>query len=313
MFLIIQIPAFNEEGSLAQTLAGLPRHMPGVDAIEYLVIDDGSTDRTRDVAAAAGAHHIISHQRNEGLAKAFMTGLEASLKLGADVIVNIDADNQYCADDIPALIAPIQEKRAEIVVGARAIDSIDGFSPLKKLLQKVGSAVVRLVSNTQVPDAPSGFRAMTREAALRLNVFSGFTYTLETIIQAGQKKIAIASVPVRTNPVTRPSRLVSSTWSYIRQSLATILRILVIYRPFRIFATIGACILALGVLLGARFLWFYVIDGGRGHVQSVILCSILLIVGFQTILFAFVTDVISANRKLLEEIQYKLRKLDLDR
>lgn len=308
--LIIQIPCFNEEETLPITLKALPREIDGVDIIEWLIINDGSTDRTVEVARAHGVDHIISHHKNMGLAKAFMTGLHACLEQGADIIVNTDADNQYCADCIPDLIRPIIEGNAEIVIGARPIDEVKDFSWIKKVLQKLGSLTVRLASGTDIPDAPSGFRAITRDAARKLNVFNNHTYTLETIIQAGQKDIPISWVPIKTNRYLRPSRLVKSIPSYIRRSIFTILRIFVVYKPFRFFASIGSILISLGILIGLRFLYYYFSGYGGGHVQSLILASILIGMGFQTILVAFVVDLISVNRRMLEELQYKNREFN---
>src|SRR5690606_35304220 len=310
MKLMIQIPCYNEAETLAVALAALPRSVPGFDAVEWLVIDDGSTDQTVKVALQNGVDHVVRHTRNCGLARAFMTGLQACTRLGADVIVNTDADNQYCAEDIPALTTPILTGQADIVVGARPIESIEHFSPVKKLLQKLGSWVVRVASRTSIPDAPSGFRAISREAAQHLVVFNEYTYTLETIIQAGQKNMAIRSVPVRVNADLRPSRLVKSIPSYIKKSVATIVRIFVIYRPFKFFGTLGAIVFTAGVLIGARFLYFYLSGDGSGHVQSLILASVLLGMGFQTLLVAFVADLLAANRKLLEDVRYKVNRVN---
>lgn len=305
MKLIIQIPCYNEAETLAASLTSLPRQVPGFDVVEWLIIDDGSSDDTVAVATNNGVDHVIRHTRNQGLARAFMTGLDACLRLGADVIVNTDADNQYNADDIPVLVQPVLEHRAEIVVGARPIQAIEHFSPVKKALQKLGSWVVRIASKTDIRDAPSGFRAMSRNAAQRLMVFNDYTYTLETIIQAGQKNMAVASVPVRVNEDLRPSRLVKSTSSYVKRSIVTIVRIFVIYRPFRFFGTIGSALFVIGFLLGLRFLWKYLAGEGEGHVQSIILASLLMGMGFQTLLIAFVADLLAANRALLEDIRYK--------
>jgi glycosyltransferase involved in cell wall biosynthesis len=307
--LIIQIPCFNEGGTLAIALNALPRHVEGFDSVEWLIIDDGSMDNTIEVAKKSGVDHIIRHKTNKGLAYAFMTGIDACLKFGADVIVNTDADNQYNADDIPKLVAPILAQQAEFVVGERPIQAIEHFSPLKKLLQKLGSWVVRTASNTNIPDAPSGFRAINRETAQKFIVFSDYTYTLETIIQAGQKNISITSVPVRVNDDLRPSRLVKSTFSYIKRSIITITRIFVIYRPFRFFGTIGLTLFSIGFLIGLRFLFKYFTGDGAGNIQSLILASILLGMGFQTILIAFVADLLSANRKLLEDLRFKTAQL----
>lgn len=310
MKLIIQIPCYNEAGTLALALAQLPREVPGFDTVEWLVIDDGSTDDTAAIARQNGVDHLVRHTRNQGLARGFMTGLDAGLRLGADVIVNTDADNQYDANDIPALVAPILEGRADIVVGARPISTIEHFSPMKKLLQKLGSWVVRAASNTDIPDAPSGFRAISRAAARQLMVFNDYTYTLETIIQAGQRNMAITSVPVRVNEDLRPSRLVKSIPSYIKRSIVTIIRIFVIYRPFRFFGSIGAVLFGLGTLIGLRFLWYYLAGEGSGHVQSLILAGALLVMGFQAVLVAFVADLLAANRKLLEDLRCATRADD---
>ena len=275
------------------------------ETVEWLVVDDGSDDDTAKVARANGVDHVVRHPRNQGLARAFMTGLDACLRLGADVIVNTDADNQYNADDIPALTQPIVQRKAEFVIGARPIETIAHFTPSKKFLQRLGSWVVRMASHTKVPDAPSGFRAMSRAAAQRLVVFSDYTYTLETVIQAGQKNMAITAVPVRVNEELRPSRLVRSIPSYVARNIVTIVRIFIIYRPFRFFGVIGAVMFAAGFLIGARFLVKYLDGNGAGHVQSLILAALLLGMGFQTLLVAFLADLLAANRKLLEEIRFK--------
>lgn len=309
MKLIIQIPCFNEADTLAIALDALPRQVTGFDKVEWLIIDDGSEDETINVARKNGVDHVIKHTGNKGLARAFMSGLDACLQLGADVIVNTDADNQYCAEDIPALVAPILEHRAEMVIGERPISAIEHFSPIKKCLQKLGSWVVRVASKTDIPDAPSGFRAMSRATAQKLIVFNDYTYTLETIIQAGQKNITITSVPVRVNGDLRPSRLVKSISSYIKRSIVTIVRIFVIYRPFRFFGTIGAVLFLAGFLIGLRFLFKYLAGDGNGYIQSLILASVLMGMGFQTILIAFVTDLLSANRKLIEDLRYKVAQL----
>lgn len=310
MKLIIQIPCYNEAATLGITLARLPRKVAGFDVVEWLVIDDGSRDETVAVAKAHGVDHIVRHARNQGLARAFMTGLDASLSRGADVIVNTDADNQYDADDIPALLAPILDGSAEIVVGERPIRAIAHFSPAKKLLQKLGSWVVRAASNTDIPDAPSGFRAFSRSAAQRMVVFNDYTYTLETIIQAGQKNMAITSVPVRINDELRPSRLVRSIPQYLERSIVTIVRIFVVYRPFRFFAAIGAVLFAAGFVIGLRFLWKFLHGEGTGNVQSLILAGALLVMGFQTVLVAFLADLLAANRKLMEEVRFLLKARD---
>jgi glycosyltransferase involved in cell wall biosynthesis len=304
--LIIQIPCFNEADTLAIALSALPRSVPGFDTVEWLIIDDGSQDDTVRVARENGVDHIIRHPRNQGLARAFMTGLDASLRRGADVIVNTDADNQYNAADIPLLTQPILQHRAELVVGARPIETIQHFSPVKKLLQKLGSWVVRVASKTNIPDAPSGFRAFSRAAAQQLMVFNDYTYTLETIIQAGQKNMAIISVPINVNKHLRPSRLVKSIPSYIKRSIITIIRIFIIYRPFLFFGTISAILLGTGLIFSVRFFWKYFHDStATPHLQPLILALIFLGLSFHTILIAFIADLSAANRKLLEDIRFK--------
>lgn len=307
MKLVIQIPCYNEQECLPLTLESLPRQVDGFDEVEWLVIDDGSTDDTARVAARHGAR-VVSHTHNKGLAQAFMTGLEACLRQGADVIVNTDADNQYEATCIPDLVRPILEGRADIVVGARPIAHIEHFSIVKKMLQRLGSFVVRMASGTDIPDAPSGFRAISRDAALRTNVFNDYTYTLETIIQAGQKNMAICSVPVRVNEDLRPSRLVKSIFIYVCRSLITIVRIFVVYRPFYFCTAVGTLFFIPGTFLGIRFLYHFFTSGTAGHVQSLILSSILIGMGFQTWMMAFIADALAVNRKLSEEMQYIIRK-----
>jgi len=309
--LIIQIPCYNEEKTLPVALKALPRTIDSVDKVEWLIIDDGSTDKTIDAAKANGVDHIVRFSKNRGLAKGFMAGLNACIELGADIIVNTDADNQYNADDIPALIKPILEGKADIVIGTRAFDDIVHFSSLKKMLQRLGSRVVRMMSNTRIEDATSGFRAISREAAMRLNVFNEYTYTLETIIQAGQKNMAITSVPIRTNEYLRPSRLIKSIPSYIRKSIVTIIRIFVVYKPFRFFMFCGLFLFSSGFCIALRFIYFYLTESGSGHIQSLILASILLGIGFQTILVAFLADLQAVNRRLMENIQYRLKKIEL--
>lgn len=310
MKLTLQIPCYNEEESLPVTLAQLPRNMAGFEKVEWLVIDDGSVDTTAEVARRHGVDHVVRLPRNKGLARAFTAGLDACLAAGADVIVNLDADNQYDARDIPKLVAPVLAGEAEIVIGSRPIEQIEDFSWIKKLLQRLGSWVVRVASRTEVPDAPSGFRAMSRRAARQLNVFSDYTYTLETIIQAGQKGMAITSVPIGTNPAIRSSRLVRSIPSYIRRSVLTIFRIFMTYRPFEFFAIPGALSFLAGFALGIRFLYFYFTEAGAtGHVQSLILAALLLGLGFFLFVVGLVADLVSVNRKLLEKIDSRLHVL----
>jgi len=303
MKLIIQIPCYNEAGTLAIALSALPREVGGFDKVEWLIINDGSTDETVKVAKECGVDHIVNFKHNQGLAKGFMAGLKESLAQGADVIVNTDADNQYEADDIPKLTQPIIDGNAEYVIGERPISQTDHFSPAKKFLQKLGSWVVRKASKTDIPDAPSGFRAMSKECAQQLNVYNNYTYTLETIIQAGQKNMAITSVPIRTNEDLRPSKLLSSIPNYIKKSVVTIVRISVVYKPFNFFMSIAAVLFGIGFLLGLRFLYFYFTGDGEGHMQSVVLAGVLMGMGFQTGLIAFIADLLSVNRKLLEELK----------
>lgn len=310
MKLIIQIPCFNEEKTLPITVSDLPNKIEGIDKIQYLVIDDGSTDRTVQVAKECGVHHIVKLNKNKGLAAAFMAGIDMCLKLGADIIVNTDADNQYCGEDIEKLVKPILEGQADIVIGERPIEDIEHFSWIKKKLQRLGSWSVRVASNTDIPDAPSGFRAFSREAALKINVVSEYTYTLETIIQAGRKNMSLTSVPIRTNKELRKSRLFKSIPQYIKRSIFTIVRIFVMYKPLKFFITLGVSIFLVGLLIGLRFVYFYVSGQGEGHIQSLILSAVLLLIGFQTGVIGFQADMISANRKILEDIQCRVRKLD---
>lgn len=310
MKLIIQIPCYNEEETLGITFQDLPKHIDGIDEIEYLIINDGSTDRTVEVARELGIQHVVSFKQNKGLAKGFMAGLDACLHLGADIIVNTDADNQYCGADIEKLVRPILDGQADIVIGERPIDQTEHFSWKKKKFQHLGSWVVRVASGTDIPDAPSGFRAYSREAALRLNVINEYTYTLETIIQAGNDKIAMTSVPIRTNGETRPSRLFSSMWKYMKRSATVIIRSFLMYKPLRFFSTLGAIMLFFGVVLGIRFLAFFFMGSGSGHTQSLILAAILLLAGFQTIVVGLLGDVIAANRKILQDVQYRIRSKD---
>lgn len=312
MKLIIQIPAYNEGGTLATALADLPRKLDGFDEVKWLLINDGSTDDTVDAAKKAGVDYIISQPTNLGLAAAFMAGINASIALGADIIVNTDADNQYSALDIPLLVAPILAGKAEMVIGERPIAEIEHFSPIKKFLQRLGSLAVRIASHTQVPDAPSGFRAISRDAAARLMVYNKYTYTLETIIQAGQSGIQLAFVPIRVNPDLRPSRLVKSIPAYIKRSIFTILHIFVIYRPFLFFSLIGAALFAAGFLIGLRFLIYWFAGNGSGHVQSLILSALLIAGGGASWLMAVIGSLLSTNRRLLEDIRAKITLSGLD-
>lgn len=313
MKLIIQIPCFNEADTLEVTLNDLPKHIDGIDEIEYLIIDDGSYDNTAEVAKKWGVNYVVRFRRNKGLAKGFMAGLDACLKNGADIIVNTDADNQYCGADIETLVRPILEKRAHIVIGERPIDDTEHFSPLKKKLQHFGSWVVRKASKTTIPDAPSGFRAYSREAAMRINVINDYTYTLETIVQSGREKMAVISVPIHTNPELRESRLFHSMWGYIKKSMLTIVRTYLMYRPLYFFFMLGSILALVGVGFFVRYFVFFCSGEGGGHLQSLILASTLLIVGFQTIVVGLLGDVISANRKILQDVQYHVRKMDYSR
>jgi glycosyltransferase involved in cell wall biosynthesis len=311
MKLIIQIPCLNEEGTLPDVIRDLPDRVEGFDSVEYLVIDDGSTDRTVEVAKEIGVHHVAKLPGNKGLARAFSAGLEIALRLGADVVVNTDGDNQYRGEDVARLVGPIVEGRADIVIGDRETASIAHFSWLKKRLQALGSLVVRRFSNTTVPDATSGFRAWSREAALHMNILSPFSYTLESIIQAATKGFRIESVPIRTNAKTRESRLMRSTSQFVFRSAATILRISVFYRPLRFFFYLGLVAMLAGSALGVRFLWFFVTGEGEGHVQSLILTAVLLLMGFTTFVLAVVADLVSVNRRLQEDILYRVKRMEL--
>ena len=302
MKLIIQIHCFNEAETLEVTLNDLPKHIDGIDEIEYLIIDDGSHDNTAEVAKKWGVHYVVRFRRNKGLAKGFMAGLDACLKNGADIIVNTDADNQYCGADIETLVRPILDKKAHIVIGERPIDDTEHFTPLKKKLQHFGSWVVRKASKTTIPDAPSGFRAYSREAAMRINVINDYTYTLETIVQSGREKMAVMSVPIRTNPELRESRLFHSMWGYIKKSMLTIVRTYLMYRPLYFFFMLGSILALVGVGFFVRYFVFFCSGEGGGHLQSLILASTLLIVGFQTIVVGLLGDVISANRKILQDV-----------
>ena len=309
--LIVQIPCFNEEATLPETIAAIPRRIDGIDQVEILVVDDGSTDRTVEVARALGVHHVIRQTRNRGLAAAFRAGLDSCLKAGADIIVNTDGDNQYSGADIPRLVQPILDGRADIVVGDRQTQHVAHFSPLKKALQSVGSKVVRRLSGVDVPDAVSGFRAMSREAAVRLNIVSGFSYTIEMLIHAGRKRLAVASVPITINKVTRQSRLFKSIPDFIARSVATMLRIYAMYSPLRVFATMGVWLAIAGLIPIGRFIYFYFADGGAGHIQSLILGGVLVVIAALAFLVGLVADLIGFNRQLLEITLEKVRAIEL--
>ncbi|MCX4338273.1 MAG: glycosyltransferase family 2 protein [Lachnospiraceae bacterium] len=311
MKLIIQIPCYNEAETLEIALNELPKQIDGVDEIEYLIINDGSDDDTEKVALDWGVHYIVHFKRNLGLAKGFLAGIDLALRHGADIIVNTDADNQYCGSDIEKLIQPILDREADIVIGERPIEDNAEFSYIKKKLQRFGSFVVRLASKTDIPDAPSGFRAYSRKAAMRVNVHNEYTYTLETIVQAGRNKMAITSVPVKTNPELRKSRLMHSIFDYVKKSMLTILRAVLMYRPLRVFTLLGSISMAGGIAIGIRFLIFYFQGNGGGHTQSLILAAMLIIIGSQTFVAGLQADIISANRKLLEDIQFRVKKLEL--
>jgi len=311
--LIIQLPCFNEAATLPDALRDLPRTLVGFDAIEVLVVDDGSRDDTVAVARANGVDHVVQFERNRGLAAAFMAGIEESLRRGADVIVNTDADNQYQADDIARLVEPILAHRAEITVGDRHVGGLEHFSWWKRRLQVLGSWVIGRAAELDTPDATSGFRALTREAALKTLVLSDYSYTLESLIHAGARKAAVEFVPIRINSQTRPSRLMTSTWQYLRKSSLTIVRAYAMCRSLRIFSAVGTLLIALGCVPGLRFLWFYLNGDPVGHVQSLILAAILVIVGFQVLLIGLLADLIANNRRLLEETLYRVRKLELER
>ncbi|MFL7808060.1 MAG: glycosyltransferase family 2 protein [Anaerolineae bacterium] len=309
--LIIQIPCLNEAKALPATLAALPRQIDGIDTIETLIIDDGSTDDTLDVARRCGVDHIVRFTSHRGLARGFAAGLDACLHLGADVIVHTDADGQYPGEDIPRLVAPILRGEADMVVGDRGVDSVAHFSPVKRVLQRLGSSAVSALSGIEIGDVTSGFRAYSREAALRLNILTNFTYTLETIMQSGEKPITILSVPTRSNPPTRPSRLFSGTGQYLRRQIPTILRLFWVYQPLKTFTLIAAVFLGVGLILGLRFLYFFTFHTGAGHVQSLILAAVLLIVGFQILILGLVADLLAANRRLMEDTLYRVRRIEL--
>jgi len=307
MKLIIQIPCYNEAETLKITLDALPKFLDGVDEIEYLIINDGSTDETESVAREWGVHHIVSFPQNKGLARGFMAGIDGCLKNGADIIVNTDADNQYLADDIQALIQPILDGKAEMVVGARPIDENENWSWSKKKLQHFGSWIVRKASGTDIPDAPSGFRAMTADCAMRLNVINDYTYTLETIVQAGRDHMAITSVPIHTNEDLRPSRLMGGSWSYIKKSVVIILRAYMVYQPLKFFTYLSILPIMTGIVVAIRFIYYVIAEGGAGHVQSLILGCTMLILGVLTFMIGLVADMIAANRRILCNTQHIVR------
>lgn len=312
MKLIIQIPCYNEAETLEIALNDLPKSLDGVDQIEYLIINDGSKDNTVEVAKKWGVHHVVSFTQNKGLAKGFMAGLDECLRQGADIIVNTDADNQYCAEDIQKLIQPIIDGKADYVIGARPIDETEHFSFIKKKLQHLGSWAVRKASNTDIPDAPSGFRALSREAAMRMNVINDYTYTLETIVQAGREKLAITSVPIRTNDELRPSRLFKSIWGYVKKSMVTILRAYMMYKPLKFFTFVMIPPATIGLIFIIRYFVYAMQGNASGHVQSLILACTLLIMGFLSLTIGLVSDVISANRRLLQDTQYHARRSEYD-
>lgn len=311
MKLIIQIPCYNEEKTLPATLRDLPDRIKGIDEIEILVIDDGSSDRTVQVARELGVNHIVKLINNKGLAEVFMTGIDAALKLGADIIVNTDGDNQYRGSDIRELVGPILRNEADIVIGNRQVRSIEHFSRVKKQLQTLGSWVVRHLSDTQIPDATSGFRAFSREAALRMNVVSRFTYTLETIIQAGKKNLAIAHVPVQTNEKLRESRLFKSIGQYVKRSFFNIIRIYTMYEPLKTFSMVGLTVFGVGLMISLRYLYFFFSGDSAGHIQSLLLSALLMLLGFQVIMIGLLADLIAGNRRLIEDTQYRVKKMEI--
>lgn len=311
MKLIVQIPCYNEEQTLPQTVADIPRNIEGIDRVEVLIIDDGSTDKTIEVAKKIGVDHIVKNSKNRGLARTFQAGLDACLRLGADIIVNTDGDNQYKGQDIPKLIKPILDDNVDVVVGDRQTDKVKHFSASKKKMQKIGSFVVRMLSETTVPDAVSGFRAFKREAAMQMNIVSPFSYTIETVIQAGKKHLAVTSVPIGTNEKTRESRLFKSIPNFIERSVTTMIRMYTMYQPLKVFFYIGSILIALGLIPSLRFLYYYLAGVGSGHIQSLIFAAIMFVVGFQVLMIGLVADVIGFNRKLIEEILLRVRRIEL--
>ena len=308
--LIIQIPCFNEAEALAGTVAALPRSIPGIDRIETLVIDDGSTDGTADVARKCGVDHVVRHRRNRGLAAAFQSGLDAALAAGADIIVNTDADGQYVGEDIAALVAPVVAGEADIVIGDRGVGKNEHFHPFKRQLQRLGSMVVRRMSRTGVTDAVSGFRAISRDAARRINITSDFSYTTEMLIQAGRKRMAVISVPIRTNGAVRPSRLFRSIPHFIVNTSATMLRAWAMYNPLRAFVSVGLIAFLIGLAPMMRFLWFYFSGDGGGHIQSLIVGAVLIILGVIAMMLGALADLIGRNRNLIEQTLERVRQLE---
>ena len=311
MKLIVQIPAFNEEATIAATIRDIPKKIDGITSVETLVVDDGSSDKTADAARKAGANHVVQLKTHRGLSAAFVAGIDAALRLGADIIVNTDADNQYVAADIAKLVAPIVNGTAEVVVGDREVSKSPHMSGFKRWLQRLGSRTVSLASGIEVNDVTSGFRAFSRDAAMQINVFNPFTYTLETIIQSGNHNLGVQSVAIRTNAPTRPSRLYQGIGTYLRKSMATIFRISTVYRPLKTFAWIGSILMLAGVILGLRFVWAFLHGNRGGHVQSLILCAVFLVTGFQTWLIALVADLIAVNRRLSEDVLLRLKRLEM--
>ena len=311
MKLIVQIPCYNEENTLPETVADIPRKIKGIDEIEILIIDDGSTDNTVNVARKVGVDHIVKNSKNRGLARTFKTGIDACLQLGADIIVNTDGDNQYKGQDIPKLVRPLLEENMDIVVGDRQTDKINHFSTSKKKMQKFGSFIVRMLSETEVPDAVSGFRAFKREAAMQMNIVSPFSYTIETIIQAGKKHMAVTSVAIGTNPKTRESRLFKSIPVFVKNQMSTIVRMYTMYQPLRVFFYIGCIFMILGLIPSVRFLFYFFTGNGAGHIQSLIFAAIMYIIGFQVFMIGIVADVIGFNRKLIEETLLRVKKMEM--